>query len=97
MKQTYTLYHGTPRTIADLAYSEQLWQHQRDYYTKVAEVKATSLEDVFHITNEDNWWDSPGVRVFTTQPLRLTMVGDVIVQGNEAWLVNAFGFEALPV
>lgn len=97
-KQSYTVYHCTDlRAMSNPYLGQQEWAHHRQYYVKVAEVVATSLDEVFGLTNHvgGNWQDNVEVKVLTAGPLRSTSVGDVIVPGDDAWLVEPAGFTAI--
>lgn len=54
-------------------------------YTLVAEVRATSLEEVFQLTNsiDQHWWKNSGVQPkFKSAGCRSTSVGDLVVDGS---------------
>ena len=66
-------------------------------YRAVAEVDATSLNEVYRLTNtiDGPWVENPGVRA-TVRPCRSTSVGDVIVDPcGVAHGVAPVGFVAL--
>ncbi len=98
MKHTYTVYHCTDlRAMSNPVVGKWLWTDHRDHYRKVAEVAAPSLDEVFQLTNHitGNWQDHADVKVLVDGPVRSTSVGDVIVLGDDAWLVEPFGFTAI--
>lgn len=95
MQEIYSVYHWTDLSeLSALASAEKLWLSQRDSYLKVAEVTADSLDEVFRLTNhiQGNWRDNAEVKVLVEHALRSTSVGDVIVRGDVAWLVEPCGF-----
>ena len=97
MQQTYQVYHSTD-WHAMLTPHGRCWHcHRDDYYVLVAEVEATSLEEVFRLTNhiDGNWQENPGVRVMGDGPVRSTSVGDVLAHGERAWVVQSFGFQEM--
>ena len=73
------------------------WLNNHESYIKVAEVQASSLDDVWGITQNvnDSWTKSPGVVWSKSQEVRSTSVGDVIVQNGKAYLVAWVGFIAI--
>lgn len=95
MQELYSVYHWMDLSeLSVLAPAEKLWLCQRDHYLKVAEVTVDSLDEVFRLTNHilGDWRDNPEVRVLVEHAVRSTSVGDVIVRGDVAWLVEPFGF-----
>ena len=98
MKRIYTVYHCTDlRAMSNPVLGKRLWTDHRDHYRKVAEVEAPSLDEVFRLTNHitGNWQDNADVKALVDGPVRSTSVGDVLVQGEDAWLVEPFGFTAI--
>lgn len=96
---TYAVYHCIDRD-AQL----QFWFQpdktavKREHYIKVAEVRAETLEEVFVSTNtiDNDWQENANViPVRPDEPKRSTSVGDVIVEGKQAWLVDRVGFVAI--
>lgn len=91
---TYIVYHARDLFAA----SQHASAHKlltRDQYDPVAQVRATSLDEVFLLTNsiEQPWWYHCAVTPIPgAVPTRSTSVGDVIVQGRQVWMVNRFGF-----
>lgn len=75
----------------------ELWKEREKNYQLVAAVEAESLEEVYRLTNhlDRDWRENALVKSLATTPPRSTSVGDVIVQGNLAWLVDHIGFQAL--
>ncbi len=68
---------------------------RRADYVKVAEVQAENLNEVFRLTNtiEQDWQQNPQVTPAQPgTPQRSTSVGDVIVLGEHAWIVDHMGF-----
>jgi len=70
------------------------WLNNHEQYVKVAEVEATSLENVWGFTQNGNalWTKRPEITWSTSHELRSTSVGDVLVQNGKAWLVAWQGF-----
>ena len=59
----------------------------RDMYKKVAEIDAMNLNQVFEIGNI-----GPESRIKRLDQMHSVSVGDVIVQGDNAFFVNNLGF-----
>lgn len=59
----------------------------------VAKVDAETLEEVFAITNQDNWWDND--KVIAYKKTRTTSVGDVVVMngGKDVYLCLFTGWK----
>lgn len=94
----YKVYHSRNEEELFTARSE-LWKEADQNYRLVAEVEASSLAEVYHLTNhiERDWRENAGVSPSWDEPVRSTSVGDVIVQGETAWLVTAYGFVEIKV
>jgi hypothetical protein len=52
-----------------------------DDFVLVAEVRAASVDDVFHLTNniDREWRENDGVTLIAEWPIRSTSVGDIVV------------------
>jgi hypothetical protein len=101
-KQTFAVWHfSTPEHIVEgYVHPETAiarWLNNHEKYIKVAEVEASSLDDVWGITQNVNhvWTKSPRVVWSKSQELRSTSVGDVIIQNGKAYLVAWEGFIAI--
>jgi hypothetical protein len=67
-------------------------------YVKVAEVEAENLDQVFLLTNtiDHDWQENDHVTPARPgQSERSTSTGDVIVMGDQAWIVESAGFSAV--
>jgi hypothetical protein len=75
----------------------QLWQERDKYYQLVALVEAPSLAEVYRLTNhiDRDWRENVLVRNMSLNPPRSTSVGDVIVQGDQVWLVDRVDFRRI--
>lgn len=60
-------------------------------YRHCADIEADHLEHVFHIGNM-----GPEHFITRYRQMHSVSVGDVIIQGDEAWYVASFGFNKLP-
>lgn len=67
-----------------------MWAH----FSKVAEVTATDLEEVFFLTNM--WTNEAAVNVLA-DAMHSTSVGDIVSDGKQCWLVDTFGFNEINV
>ncbi len=87
----WLVYH---RTAPDFLARSELWQDRNRHFRLVALLQARSLAEVFQLTNhiEQDWRLNALVRSLSPDPLRSTSVGDVLVQGNRAWMVMPSGF-----
>ncbi len=101
-KQTFEVWHfSTPEQIQEGYVQPQKaiarWLNNHEQYRKVADVEASSLEEVWDITQNvnDAWTKSPRVVWSKSQEVRSTSVGDVIVQNGKAYLVAWEGFLAI--
>jgi hypothetical protein len=93
---TWLVYHKTGRTTL-FQLKPSLWKERDKDYQLVALVEADSLEEVYALTNhiDRDRRENALVKSMATQPPRSTSVGDVIVQGDKAWLVERTGFRRL--
>jgi hypothetical protein len=101
-KQIFEVWHfRTPEQIVEgYMHPENAiarWLNNHETYRKVAEVEASSLEDVWRITQNVNlaWTKNPHVVWSKSQEVRSTAVGDVLVQNGKAYLVAWKGFIAI--
>jgi hypothetical protein len=103
MQGIFTVYHARthdPMLFPDKA--ESLWP---DGYRPVAQVRASSFEEVYELTNsiDGPWWKNKGVTLIPTgyvpdwerHPLSSTSVGDVIEGGDWRKVVEQVGFRDL--
>lgn len=93
MKKKYRVYHCTSEEELFTARSE-LWKEADKNYQLVAEVEASTLAEVYRLTNhiESDWRENEGVSPYSDEPVRSTSVGDVIVEGETVWLVTTYSF-----
>ncbi len=92
----WLVYHNTGRATL-FQPNPSLWKERDKYYHLVALVEAGSLEEVYALTNhiDRDWRENALVKSMATRPPRSTSVGDVIVQGDKAWLVDRTGFRRI--
>jgi hypothetical protein len=96
MGNTYQVYHyagDDPRHWFTVQ-ADHITVRRADY-VKVAEVEAEHLDEVFRLTNtiDYDWQENEHVTATRPgQPERSTSVGDVIVLGDHAWIVDSAGF-----
>lgn len=98
--QRYAVYHANDMLEAIHLSPAMRWYADRPrYYTHVADVVAP-IAQVFALTNhiDQPWTNNPAVVCSTsTQSVRLTSVGDVIVslESRQAWLLMPIGLQEL--
>ncbi len=96
MGNTYEVYHyigDDPRSWFTVQ-ADQITVKRADY-VKVAVVQGENLDEVFRLTNtiDYDWQENEHVTPARPgQPERSTSVGDVIVLGDQAWMVDSAGF-----
>jgi hypothetical protein len=97
--QTFEVWHISNRELITEGYLYPdgciaRWLNNYENYIMVAEVAASSLEEVFDMTQnvEDTWTKNPHVLWSKSHDLRSTSVGDVLVHNGKAWLVAWQGF-----
>ena len=96
MSNTYEVYHyigDDPRHWFTIQ-ADHITVRRADY-VKVAEVLAENLDEVFRLTNtiDHDWQENEHVTpARPSQPERSTSVGDVIVLGDQAWMVDSASF-----
>ena len=90
----YSVYHRNDLGLC-LLLGDQSASVLPSSFHQVAEVEAENLEEVFSLTNtrEEQWWEHPHVTpVRPDTRYRSTSVGDVVVQGEQVWIVEGMGF-----
>ncbi|TMC19654.1 MAG: hypothetical protein E6J34_14945 [Chloroflexi bacterium] len=100
LSERYKVYHAHD-PLAMVFPSAENWQADRgSRFTHVATVEASTLEEVFTITNHGatDWTNKPEVVWLAVQFHRSTSVGDVIVStmSGQSWLVSPRGFSSIP-
>ncbi len=96
MVNTFKVYHyvgDDPRHWFTIQ-SDHITVRRADY-VKVAEVEAENLDEVFRLTNtiDHDWQENEHVTpARPDQAERSTSTGDVIVLGDQAWMVDSAGF-----
>jgi hypothetical protein len=96
MVKIYEVYHyigDDPRHWFTVQ-ADQITVRRADY-VKVAEVEAQTLDEAYFLTNtiDHDWQENDHVTAARPgQPERSTSVGDVIVLGDHAWMVDSAGF-----
>ncbi len=97
--QRYAVYHANNVLEINLPPAARWYADRSRYYTHVADVVAP-LEQVFALTNhiDHSWTSNPEVAWHTTDRVRSTSVGDIIVssESGRAWLVMPVGLQELP-
>ena len=63
-------------------------------YQKVAEIEANNQEDVFKMTNHDEWDMEEGIKV-CVDSVRPTNVHDVVVSPNKTYLCERIGWSTI--
>lgn len=73
--------------------AEEFKDEMVEYFTPVYEIEVDDLDDAFEITN---LWNNPHVvKAISGTRGHSSSVGDIFVRGNEAYMVDTFGFTKL--